>query len=42
MTPHLRTYSRWRDALALVIILVIAAGVGWIYVRDVQIGRAHV
>ena len=29
-------YSRWRDALALVIILVIAAGVGWIYVRDVR------
>src|ERR1700730_13926318 len=25
-----------RDALALAIILVIAAGVGWIYVRDVR------
>jgi hypothetical protein len=25
-----------RDALALVIILVIAAGVGWIYVRDIR------
>jgi len=28
--------SRWRGALALLIILVVAAGVGWLYVRDVR------
>lgn len=27
--------SRWRDGLALVIVLAIAAGVGWLYFRDV-------
>ena len=26
--------SRWRDGLALVIVLAIAAGVGWLYLRD--------
>ena len=28
--------GRWRDALALLIILAIAAGVGWLYLRDVR------
>ena len=28
--------GRWRDTLALLIIVVIAAGVGWLYVRDVR------
>ncbi len=36
MTCRLTTYSRWRDTLALLIILAIAAAVGWIYVRDVR------
>ena len=26
--------ARWRDGLALVIVLAIAAGVGWLYLRD--------
>jgi hypothetical protein len=34
MTPRLRAYSRWRDALALVIVLAVAGGVGWAYYRD--------
>ena len=36
MRSHLRTSRRWRDALALVIVLAIAAGVGWRYYRDVE------
>lgn len=28
--------GRWRDALALLIVLAIAAGVGWLYVRDAR------
>ena len=36
MTPHLRSQTRWRDALAGLIIVAIIAGVGWLYVRDVR------
>ena len=35
MTPHSRTYGRWRETLALAAVLAIAAGVGWLYYRDV-------
>ena len=28
--------ARWRDALALLVVLAIAGGVGWLYVRDAR------
>jgi hypothetical protein len=36
MKPKMRTRrGRWKDALALVILLVVAGGVGWAYYREV-------
>ena len=36
MTRRLRPDSRWRDALALLIVVAIAAGVGWLYFHDAK------
>ena len=34
MTQRMRTYRRFRDGLAILIVLAVAAGVGWLYLRD--------
>jgi hypothetical protein len=34
MTRRVRTYSRYRDGLAIVIVVAVAVGVGWLYLRD--------
>src|ERR1700754_2525139 len=34
MTRRVRTYSRYRDGLALAIVVAVAVGVGWLYLRD--------
>jgi Protein of unknown function (DUF1524) len=34
MTRRVRTYSRFRDGLAIAIVVAVAVGVGWLYLRD--------
>jgi hypothetical protein len=34
MTRRVRSYSRFRDGLALAIVVAVAVGVGWLYLRD--------
>jgi hypothetical protein len=34
MTQRMRTFRRFRDGLAILIVLAVAAGVGWLYLRD--------